>query len=490
MSPVHRIPFARLLRLSLTLVIAGPGFSQIQQAVPFGHTRDAIVIDNAANQLWRFMDLNLDGDWNDAGEIVPYLTSTLALPLSNPTNVAVGPDGVVYVADSTTDQIIRIQDLDGDGLGTTPGEGTVFFSAAGNASGVTMPSALGLTVSADGAVWVANSNSSTGTDSVIRLADGNGNVDAQDAGEAVEYARFAVGQSTGVSIPSNVVVGADGAVYYLENGTAGKGIYRLHDDLVPNGVCTDAGEVTAFYLPAPPAPTPTAQYWGLAADKSGNLWIAETAFDRILRVADLDSDLVIANGSTEEAVFFAATAPSNMWTAAAGSDGALYVVEDASSTTPDRIYRLADLGSNGTATDPGESQIVYDDSIASVNLGSIRSIAFLEAPYLAVTPNPVPIGVGATFAARAGANEFMNVWVSLLPDFLPVPPFGDVGISIAPGVLVELIPAFTLNATGTLAFFFHVANDPILIGATFYLQAIGGPAGRLQLSNVAVVTFM
>jgi hypothetical protein len=263
----------------------------------------------------------------------------------------------------------------------------VFFSAAGNGSSVTMPSPLGLTVSADGVVWVANSNNGGGgTDSVIRLADGNDpDLDAQSAGEAVEYATFAVGQAVGLSIPSNVVIGTDGAVYLLENGTAAKGVYRLHDDVIVNGVCTDPGEVTAFYLPAAPAPTPTAQYWGLAADRNGNFWVADTAFDRILRVADLDTSLFITNGLPEEDVYFTAAVPSNMWSVAIDSTGAVYVVEDASSTTPDRIVRLVDPDNNGTATGAGESSTVYDDSLASVNVGSVRSIAFLKAPFLETT---------------------------------------------------------------------------------------------------------
>src|SRR4029453_16586172 len=111
--------FSCILLLSLSLILTAVC---AQQSVPFLHTGDAIVIDNGGNKLFRFMDKNLDGDWNDAGEIVLYFASAPGIVLSNATSVAVGPDGVVYVADSTTDQIVRLQDLDGDGVATSVGE--------------------------------------------------------------------------------------------------------------------------------------------------------------------------------------------------------------------------------------------------------------------------------------------------------------------------------------------------------------------------------
>jgi streptogramin lyase len=473
------------ISLSLSLIlICGASPGQVTQAIPFKNTGDLLVIDASGNQVWRFMDLNLDGDWNDAGEIVSYHAFPAGSVL---TNLAVGPDGAVYVTESANDSVWRLQDLNGDGVATSPGEATLFFSAAGNASGVTMPSPLGITVSADGAVWVANSNTSTqGTDSVIRLFDGNGDGNAQGAGEAVEYGRFAVGQSAGSSVPTNVTIGADGAVYYLETGTMGRGIYRLHDDVTPNGLCTDPGEVTAFYLPtSPTAPS----FFGLASDRNGNFWAADQINDRILRVKDLNTDLTITNGGAEESVFFQAAAPSTMWNMAVSSGGAVYVVEDGG--TSDRIFRLVDLNSDGNATGSGEMTVVYDDTIASVNLGSIRALAFLKAPFIKTTPNPIPIGTGVTFSGEAGAYDIFDVWASIYPDSFAVPPYGTVGISISiPGAYFELVPVFPLGPTGSFSFFTGIPNDPILLNATFYIQAIGGPPARLQLSNVAVVTFI
>ena len=99
-------------------------------------------------------------------------------------------------------------------------------------------------------------------------------------------------------------------------------------------------------------------------------------------------------------------------------------------------------------------------------------------------------GAPACFGAKAGAYDVMNVWGSNFPDAQLVPPFGLLGISIAvPGAYAEFIPPFNLDATGGFTTCVPVGYDPGLLGTTLYLQAIGGPPARLQLSNVIAVTF-
>ena len=84
----------------------------------------------------------------------------------------------------------------------------------------------------------------------------------------------------------------------------------------------------------------------------------------------------------------------------------------------------------------------------------------------------------------------MNVWGSPLADSFLAPPFGTVGISInVPGGPVEFVPPFVLAATGVSSLCVAVAFDPNLLGATIYLQAIGGPLARPQLSNALSFTF-
>lgn len=461
--------------------------AQFSQAVPHQRTGDLLVLDGGSSPktLWRFMDLNLDGDWNDTGEIATFAVFTNTL-----TNVAVGPDGSVYVAEAAggVGTIWRLQDLDGDGAAMSPGETQAFFTSGTNASGVVTPSPQAVTVSADGTVWIASANTSSGVDSIVRLFD-TGDGDANDLGEAIVYAAFPT--AGGVSTPTGICVGADGAIYYLENGSGGKGIYRLHDDAVPNGVCTDPGEVTAFYTPAPPAPSPSAQFFGMTCDRNGNFWISDTSFERILRVKDQNPvDQTITLGSSEESLWFQTPSPSLMWNVAAASDGAVYAVEDQGAS--DRIYKLVDLNADGDASDANELTTVYDHAVApgSPSVAAVRALAFLKAPYIQASPNPIPIGTSVSFLGEAAASNLFNAWASVQPDSFAFAPYGTVGIGVSiPGTYSEVVPTFALPASGSFSFSTPIANDVGLIGQTFYLQAIAGPPARLQLSNVIAVTF-
>lgn len=97
----------------------------------------AIYLPDSGNDtLWKLVDLNGDGDTQDAGESIAYFTGA-ALPLSSPGCVAIGPEGAVYLADNGTagalDGIWRLVDLNGDGDVADAGEALLYngFDYAG-----------------------------------------------------------------------------------------------------------------------------------------------------------------------------------------------------------------------------------------------------------------------------------------------------------------------------------------------------------------------
>ena len=142
---------------------------------------------------------------------------------------------------------------------------------------------------------------------------------------------------------------------------------------------------------------------------------------------------------------------------------------------------------------------------ASSKARSFRSVVTVFVTVV-VTPSTASVSVHASptmagpkstssrvvVAARSISVPFgaLTVWGSLASASVPVPPYGTIGISLAPGLYFEFLPPFVLGGTGTIEFPLTVPNDPNLLLATFYLQALGGPPARLQLSNVAVLTFM
>ncbi len=214
-----------------------------------------IVTDATTDKVWRCADLNSDGDYLDASEVIALYTDTNGtLPLTNNVGVHSSPDGTVFVSETSEDSVFTFCDANGDGDADDVGEHLRFFDgrAGGNASAVLMPSANNLVFDvAAGAWFVASANSGAiGNDAIIRLLDSNNDGDANDLGEAREYWTYP-GSPGGDSLPQGVEIGLDGNVYFADAPSAGpnsKGIYRLVD-LNADGDALDAGEVAPFFIP-------------------------------------------------------------------------------------------------------------------------------------------------------------------------------------------------------------------------------------------------
>jgi hypothetical protein len=89
------------------------------------------VATGGVDQLIRLTDLDLNGDANGPGEAV-MVYSTAESGFSSNDIISLS-NGDVLISDVTSAnlRIIRLHDIDGDGLFTGPGERTTFFSAAG-----------------------------------------------------------------------------------------------------------------------------------------------------------------------------------------------------------------------------------------------------------------------------------------------------------------------------------------------------------------------
>ena len=329
------------------------------------------VTDSTGDNVWRLEDLDGDGTYDGVGETVEFYSDTLGtIALSN--NIGITRDaatGIVYVCDSSVDIILALEDLDGDGNCNDVGEHRVFFdgNAGGNASGVLMVSAQDLFVAPDGKLWVASANTASGNDLIFYLEDLNGDGDANDAGEAVIYYQIP-GLSTGDSLPQDVTLGPDGAMYYLESGSTGffaKGIYRL-EDLDSNG-SIDPSEATAFFIP--PALGSSAFYWGFDVDDDGAFYLADTGNDVIWRVRDANGNGTIEPAETTQ--WWTSPGPSTIWSVSVGNDGWLYAGEF---VAPSRVFRMRDTNQNGVIDLATEFETVYDENLAGAVIGNPRSI--------------------------------------------------------------------------------------------------------------------
>ncbi|MBK8974547.1 MAG: hypothetical protein IPM29_01340 [Planctomycetes bacterium] len=479
MNPNTRLTlFASLLAAAS----AAPVAAQFPQRFPLERSLDLLVVDSDYDGVWRKSDFNQDRDYDDPGEIAPYYNDSIgSIALTNPTCIATGPLGVAYLADSTVDIVLALRDLDGDGDALNPGEHTVFFTSVSNASGIVMASASGITVDAIGNVFVAAANvSGGGQDCIIKLTDLNLDGDADDVGESSLYC--VIPNSSGAlgdSIPTKVVVGPTGDLFYSDVGTGtavARGVYRLHDGN-GNGNCNDPGEVTPYWMP--PA-LGNAFYWGLAVDRTGVFYLTDHGNEQIWRGQDLNFDNRI--DATEETLFYS-TAGSTWWDVVIREDGVVIVCED---QTPDRLVALQDLTGDGDALDPNESWEMYNETVSSTDTKP-RGASLMPAPVLVVAPATVRLGAATTIRTRA-ARPFDLVGL-IASDRLAVqplrfPPFGQ--IELNQGLLVPVI-AGSANAQGLFDLPLTIPNDPALV-ASYAFQSLAGDQVRLNLTNGATLT--
>jgi hypothetical protein len=471
----------RILSVLTLTQLAVLATAQVPPALPYSRTQDLLVVDTTYDGIWRFTDFNQVGDYADPGEITSFYSDVLgAYAWSTPTAIVSAPDGTVYVTEISNDAIYALRDLNGDGDANDPGEHTVFFDGT-NLSGFPIPQAYGITADALGRLFLAVNNASTpaGPDRILKLEDLNGDGDAQDLNEAIDY--YNLPGTTGAlanSIPTKVVVGPDGSVYYTEAGTVfTKGVWKLTDGN-SNGNCNDPGEATLFWTP-PFSTSP--QYWALGVDAAGFFYVTDHASgnEKVWRGSDAN-----ANGTIEpgEQTLFYQTGGSSWWDLAVRDDGTVLLVD---SDTPDKITALRDLDADGDALDLGESAQAYQSGSASVAV-AVRGACLQRAPRLEVSPATVPIGNATTVVTRVAKPLDLCVSVIALglgPQF-PLAPWGTVEIDVS--VFVSIGAGFA-DTAGYFSVPFSVPNDPAVIG-TYAFQSLAGDLYRLFLSNAAVMT--
>jgi hypothetical protein len=126
--------------------------------------------------FYKLVDLNADGDANDPGERVPFFLPPAGAATTFLWSLAYGPDGYFYGADNGNEIVWRFKDLNNDGDAQDPGESSAYWT-------VGAPSIIwDIAIAANGDVYVTDSNTPQRL-FVLRDTNTNGVI---DAGEAIE----------------------------------------------------------------------------------------------------------------------------------------------------------------------------------------------------------------------------------------------------------------------------------------------------------------
>jgi hypothetical protein len=326
----------------------------------------AVFAEVMGGPIYRWADLDGDGDFNEAGERTLFATSTgtyfgplLAIDAST-LLVIENPSGGGSV------KLSLIRDGNSDGDAVDAGESRVVFSGI-LPGGAMMPSIGGMTRAKDGSLYVVEQGGSTAGQRIYRLADGNNDGDMDDPGEA---AQFTVGP-----MDFNVVglaVDKYGELWFAVTGgptASGADFYRVRNG-TPTLIVERAALKAARDLSA------TARNFVALADGSIG-FAAITGPPRqpvFVALRDEDGDHEIA--LSEAKVIWDMQNGDFWW-----GDADAQVLDDGSivAVNAHRVLRLVDGDANRDFLDVGETHVVYDEFFALAN-GQVAQDNLLD-PY-------------------------------------------------------------------------------------------------------------
>ncbi|MEL6205182.1 MAG: Ig-like domain-containing protein, partial [Pseudomonadota bacterium] len=366
----------------------------------FDRTPSGVLVgDFDRDQVLLVQDVDGDGTGLSAEEVTVFFDGTnlsgLALPTNSFFNIFQALDLSVFVGDGGSDTVYRLVDKNGDGDAQDAGEAAVWFSEA-NAGGLTLPTPNGISEGADGAIYVVNAGvASRPADAVYRTIDLNGDGDANDAGEATVWADL---QALNLS-SSAFDISFDGDVAYVNDTVGGDPnvIWRLEDMDGDGVVQPDEAKIFIDETRAFGAPVDFAN--AIALDGSlYTLSFAESGQDaKLYRLTDFDESGQIDQVFEAQEVWNAAALPEGFgfdlgFSVAADEDGRVVLTANSFASTND-IVILENLNGDNDFLDSGETTIFASE--AEGGIGRPRSLAFYEG-----APAPVPslIGTGNQFS--------------------------------------------------------------------------------------------
>jgi len=299
-----------------------------------------------------------------------------AAQLGAPTDIAVGPDGSLYIADPENHRIRRV---DPDGIITTvAGNGDSVFGGDGGpalAAGLEYP--YKVAVGLDGSLYIADSGARrirrVGLDGIINTIAGNGaDAFSGNGGPAV---------STGLTYPHDIAVGPDGSLYIV-NGFEDQ-IHRVGPDGIVSSV---AGIWDSQGYSGDGGLATKAQLWrpsGIDVGSDGSLYIADAVNQRIRRVGPDGIITTFAgngefgfsgDGGLATAAQIASQVQYTPLGVAVGADGSLHIAEPENarirSVGPDGIITtIAGNGIYGFSGDGGPATAAKLGATAGVAVG-------------------------------------------------------------------------------------------------------------------------
>lgn len=346
----------------------------------------AFVFDQGMGRMLRLADRNGDGDAMDEGEATVYFER--AGGFNSQGLVATSADEVL-TTDSRNNEVLRLEDKNGDGDAMDEGEHVLWFGGALPGEKGAMQHPVALAPGPAGSVYLIDNDFTDGieSDGVYHLLDKNKDGDALDEGEAslhFDFARPAI-------LPQvlDAEFAPEGTMYAVNVRNPEDGMNRSLDALSADGQWRELIDSSALYtlseederllihgnvqevlyhaaLDAPViAGSDVRGIPHLVAlrDNDGSGRVDRRSEIRVL----LDAEIARADGADLQAI------RDLVYLA----DESLLLVDSGSQ----KLYRVVDQNQDGDYHDAGEIHVFYDGAAATPMLGSPFSThAYLPAP--------------------------------------------------------------------------------------------------------------
>ncbi|HYL98200.1 MAG TPA: SMP-30/gluconolactonase/LRE family protein, partial [Blastocatellia bacterium] len=284
-----------------------------------------------------------------------------------PRRLALGPDGLIYIADQLNNAIRSVDPNSGE-LCTVAGNGTDGYNDTGNSRGfpIEFSSPNGVAVASDGTIYVTENGNSV----IRRIERGAGGAVTVDtfAGTALVLSKILQDHRTDTLVglpgqldgpvlnslirqPDDIIIGPDGTIYFSDSANedvrkivqtpSGPVVQTIAGSGVP-GFADGAGTSARFNTPT-----------GIALSPDGKfLYVADFGNDRIRKVDLATSMVTTLTGTGDTGTADGPPGLSNFngpIGLAVDTDGTIYVVEFGNSD----VRRVDPLGNANTLTGGG-----------------------------------------------------------------------------------------------------------------------------------------
>ena len=283
------------------------------QSCGFAQAPPLIVADSTRDHLLRLHDIDGDGLYLSPDEHPVVLTDLSGMGLSIPSALLSRTDDLLLLDGGSVDRLVSLRDLDGDGRWISSGEIVTLYDGGNSIPDWVYPTALCRDPASEGGIetiYVADRSTTRRRILQLRDLDGNGTF---GSGEVQIW--WSVANVPGVDpsfLPTELVPIADSKLLVVDGP---RGVIHHAVDLNGNGIIDTDSEWTPWF--DVPGDFGIVRISDFQRGDDGRYWLADDVSGQIFVLEEIDGNGQI-DGSSEVTLFATQASPRSLWPHPAG----------------------------------------------------------------------------------------------------------------------------------------------------------------------------